>query len=174
MHEGTDLVAGAPAVDAVHEGLESVLRVTRRARQQWAEEHPGVPAGHIALLQQVERLGDAAAAPSRSGCRLKDLATTLGLDASTVSREVAHLIAIGLVERRADPADGRAARLALTLEGHRQLELLRAAVRTRLADAVRSWETADVEAFADALNRFADGLAAGTTTPPHRLLEVSR
>ena len=43
--------------------------------------------------------------------RVTELAASANLDASTVSRHVAHLDRSGLVERTPDPADGRAHRL---------------------------------------------------------------
>ena len=161
---GVRVVTASP-VEHVYDGLDALLRVVRRARQRWAEDHPGVPTGVIGLLAQIERTGGEGA--QATGCRLKDLAAGAGLDASTVSRETAHLIAMGLVERRTDPTDGRAARLALTELGRQQLQALRAGVLEQLDRAVESWDAAEVEAFAAALHRFTDGLCEVTTAPPH-------
>ena len=41
----------------------------------------------------------------------------LGLDKSTVSRQVSHLVDLGLVDRAADPVDGRAQVLTPSAEG---------------------------------------------------------
>ncbi|HYJ74969.1 MAG TPA: hypothetical protein VEV65_05175 [Kineosporiaceae bacterium] len=30
-------------VDAIYDGLSALFRTTRRARQRWSEEHPGLP-----------------------------------------------------------------------------------------------------------------------------------
>ena len=49
--------------------------------------------------------------------RMSDLAAHLGLDRSTVSGLIDRAETAGLVERRADAADGRAARVALTDTG---------------------------------------------------------
>jgi EmrB/QacA subfamily drug resistance transporter len=100
----------------------------------------------MALLMQIEQgsrggqTGGSEQPGSVSGCRLKDLAALAGLDASTVSRETAHLIALGLVERRSDPLDGRAARLALTEQGRERLRLLQETILDQLARACVSWE----------------------------------
>src|SRR3954452_21927503 len=51
--------------------------------------------------------------PSRQG----ELAECTFLDPSTVSRRISQLVQHGLVERRADPADGRAVQLLLTGKG---------------------------------------------------------
>ena len=154
-------------VDDVYDGLEALLRVIRRARQRWADEHPGVPAGVVGLLAQIERSsGEGSDGGTAAGCRLKDLAALAGLDASTVSRETGHLIALGLVERRTDPADGRAARLALTELGREQLRAMRAGVLDQLDRAVGSWDAGEVAAFAAALHRFTDGLCEVVASPP--------
>ena len=69
----------------------------------------------------VERAADVPPArlvidgPHRSNA----LAEAAHSDPSTVSRQVAALVRIGYVERRPDPADGRACLLAATDEGHR-------------------------------------------------------
>src|ERR1700742_756817 len=52
--------------------------------------------------------------------RLSELAEKMQADPSTVSRQVANLVNDGYVERRADPADGRASLLVVTERG-RQL-----------------------------------------------------
>ena len=46
--------------------------------------------------------------------RASDLAEQVCADPSTVSRQVASLVKAGLIERRADPADGRASILVPT------------------------------------------------------------
>jgi DNA-binding MarR family transcriptional regulator len=155
-------------VSEVLDGLSALLKVSRRARQRWSEDRTGLSAGLMTLLMQIEQASPAEHAGQSdgvSGCRLKDLAALAGLDASTVSRETAHLIALRLVERRSDPLDGRAARLALTDQGRERLRSLREAVLDQLAAACGSWEPEDVEAFATALHRFARGLAEVVADP---------
>jgi DNA-binding MarR family transcriptional regulator len=155
-------------VEQVLDGLSALLRVSRRGRQRCSDEHSGLSAGLMTLLMQIEQAssGDRSEQTAgMSGCRLKDLAALAGLDASTVSRETAHLIARGLVERRSDPLDGRAARLALTDRGRERLCSLRTAVLDQLRGAMESWHPEDVDAFATALHRFARGLAEVSAAP---------
>ena len=129
----------------VLDGLAASYTVSRQARQRWSDDRTGLSAGLMKLLMQIEQ-GSRSEQDSReptgsvSGCRLKDLAALAGLDASTVSRETAHLIALGLVERRSDLLDGRAARLALTEQGRERLRSLQEAVLDQLAQACASWE----------------------------------
>src|SRR6478672_4645285 len=74
----------------------------------------GAAYGLLALLQD--------AGPLRAG----DLVSRLGLDKSTVSRQVATLVDLGLVERTADPVDGRAQVLNPSAEGSARLARIRA------------------------------------------------
>jgi DNA-binding MarR family transcriptional regulator len=98
--------------------------------------------------------------------RLSDLATTVGLDASTVSRHVRSLEDAGCVARTPDPADRRAAHLDLTPEGR---DILRQAVDRReeaLATALRGWSDADRRTLESLLQRLAHDLEA--TNSPER------
>ena len=63
--------------------------------------------------------------------RASDVVTRLGLDKSTISRQVAALVDLGMVDRAADPDDGRAQVLSTSAEGHRRLTEVRAARRAR-------------------------------------------
>ena len=67
--------------------------------------------------------------------RPSDLASALELDLSTVSRQVKHLEAAGLVVRRPDEVDGRACVLSLTDQGRDGLSAVRT-TRAKLLDAV--------------------------------------
>jgi DNA-binding MarR family transcriptional regulator len=101
-------------------------------------------AGYAILL----RLADAPA------LRIGELAERLGLDFSTVSRQVASLARAGLVTRTPDPQDGRAALLDLSEAGRRALRSTRRARRERLRTLLAGWEEHEVVAFARLLERF--------------------
>ena len=66
--------------------------------------------------------------PQRSSA----LAAAVCVDPSTVSRQIADLVELGLVERRADPQDGRATLLAATEAGQARHRLRPRAPRPRL------------------------------------------
>ncbi len=57
--------------------------------------------------------------------RLGELGTRLGITASTLTRNLARLEERGLLERVADPGDGRAQRAALTAAGRDAAEMVR-------------------------------------------------
>lgn len=98
----------------------------------------------------------AAAGPSRQG----PLADALGVDASTVSRQVRSLVESGLVEASRDPLDGRATVLAVTDAGRaflvEHLRSRRATLQAATADFTPH-ERADLVRL---LNKLAAALAA--------------
>jgi DNA-binding MarR family transcriptional regulator len=85
--------------------------------------------------------------------RASDVVAKLGLDKSTVSRQVAALVSLGLVDREPDPDDGRAQVLSTSTEGHRRLSRLRDARRERWEADLAGWDTSDVASLATLLGR---------------------
>jgi DNA-binding MarR family transcriptional regulator len=90
------------------------------------------------------------------------LATTLGLDATTVTRQVASMESAGLVVRRADPDDGRVRLIELSARGERKMREVQRAREQRIRDLVGGWPAADQRAFGDLLARFNGGLLRRT------------
>ncbi|MEU7766304.1 MarR family transcriptional regulator [Nocardia sp. NPDC049190] len=90
--------------------------------------------------------------PMRSGA----LAEALYSDASTISRQVAQLVERRLVERLADPADGRATVLAVTDHGRAVAEQIRRRRTESLATVLAAWTPESTAAFADLLRQFVD------------------
>ena len=109
-----------------------------------AELHPdldGAAYGLLALLQDAGPL------------RASDLVLRLGLDKSTVSRQVGTLVQLGLVDRAADPVDGRAQVLTPSAEGAARLASIRDVRRARWEDDLSDWPAADVATLAELLHR---------------------
>ncbi|MGQ0837176.1 MarR family winged helix-turn-helix transcriptional regulator [Actinokineospora sp.] len=105
----------------------------------------GVDRSSIVLLKALAALG-----PSRSSV----LAEAVHSDPSTVSRQVAGLVKDGLIERRADPGDGRASLLAVTDDGLARLQAQRARFALSLARMVSHWDPADIDRFVELFERF--------------------
>lgn len=92
------------------------------------------------------------------GVRLSELAAGLGLDLSTVSRQIPPLEDAGFVTRRPDPDDRRASLVHLTPAGVDASRRI-AAYRTRLvSQLVADWTAADVDHLAALLDRLATAL----------------
>ncbi|MCZ2816316.1 MarR family winged helix-turn-helix transcriptional regulator [Modestobacter sp. VKM Ac-2984] len=106
--------------------------------------HDGLDGAVHALMLLLDDAG-----PLRAG----DLVARLGMDKSTVSRQVTSLVDLGLVERAPDQDDGRAQLLSISAEGHRRVSGSRAARRSRWEADLSDWDAEEVAALATLLER---------------------
>jgi DNA-binding MarR family transcriptional regulator len=87
-----------------------------------------------------------------------DLAERVGRDYTTVSRQLARLEALGLVNRRISRSDRRAREVTITADGRAAVQAVDGA-RERLAQKMfRGWSEADFEQLVRLLRMLADGL----------------
>ncbi|MGY1822451.1 MarR family winged helix-turn-helix transcriptional regulator [Geodermatophilus sp. SYSU D00079] len=136
----------------VHEAIVHVEReialLLRRSRAMSArlsrELHPDLDGAAYGLLVLLEDAGP---------LRASDLVARLGLDKSTVSRQIASLVDLGLVTRAPDPADGRAQVLATSAEGAARLSRIRDARRARWEADLSDWPVEDIATLGDLLGR---------------------
>ncbi|MBC9717706.1 MarR family transcriptional regulator [Streptomyces sp. TRM66268-LWL] len=91
---------------------------------------------------------------------VKALAASMGIDSSTVTRQVAPLVESGMVKRTSHPEDGRAVVLALSPRGQSRLEEVRASRRELMAQLTEDWAPKEREDFCTLLTRFNDALSA--------------
>jgi len=159
-------------VDSLRQLEQEMGVVVRRLKRVIGERARAVhadlqPAAYL-MLTHVEAHG-----PVRASA----LAETFDVDKGAVSRQVNHLIDLGLLSGERDPEDGRATLLSVTAEGVRRLaeviEHRRALLDQRLGD----WSADDLAAFVDDLSRYnaalesaaldeADSAAAPVVTGP--------
>ena len=92
--------------------------------------------------------------------RLTELAQALGLDPSSVSRQVTALERAGLVTREKDPTDLRATRLLLTAKGNDVVAVVRAAREQALERLTPQWTSEDVDDLTHRLARLNSDLNA--------------
>ncbi len=122
-----------------------LLRRSRAISARLARElHPdldGAAYGLLALLADTGPL------------RASDLVARLGLDKSTVSRQLSSLVALGMVDREPDPADGRAQVLRPSPDGAARLSRIRDARRARWEADLSGWPADDVATLAELLAR---------------------
>lgn len=140
----TTVVDDLAVADRISQELVRLLRVVARIRQ-----HGDVAVGHV-LGVLLER------GPQRVG----GIAQALGTDPSTVSRQVTALVEAGLVERRADPDDGRAHLLAATAAGSQRCAVGRRHRVEAIAEILAGWPEESRHRLAALLGRFADDMQA--------------
>lgn len=147
----------ARVADNVVELMRSFNRV--KARVLAAAEHDVEWSAHV-LLRHLQSEG-----PKRAG----ELAECVHVDPSTVSRQVAALVRGGLLERRADPADGRASLLVLTDRAHSVLADHARLRLDRFSEMLHDWSEDDLERFGALLERFtaAYDRTSGEWPPQH-------
>ena len=91
---------------------------------------------------------------------INGLASALGLDATTVTRQVATMEAARLVLRRPDPRDGRVTLISLSQPGRRVMRAVQLARKERVANLLRDWTDDDRRDLGRLLARFNDALTS--------------
>jgi DNA-binding MarR family transcriptional regulator len=168
LHVARKLPAGGDVIsteelrtaDEVGSQLVRLVRLIERVQAQYQAEHTDA-VDRATYLLLVHLVKDGA---HRAGA----LADAVHSDPSTVSRQIAHLVQLGLVERVADPADGRATLLVATAEGRRVFDENRQLRNRSIAAMMSDWPDADRQAFGQLLTRFTDGFEChkARTAPP--------
>jgi DNA-binding MarR family transcriptional regulator len=149
MLSTTDLPeTGATA--RVSQEVVQLVRASQSIRAQiHARQGDGIEWAGYMLLFQLCKDG-----PQRSSA----LASTACIDPSTVSRQVAQLVALGLVERRADPDDGRASLLAATALGEERHRAVHERRDRAFSHLLAEWPDDDVRLLASLLHRLNESL----------------
>jgi DNA-binding MarR family transcriptional regulator len=139
-------------VEVIERALNTLFRLSRNFRFQEAVHNRSGFAVDRASYGVLARVGE------HQPVRLSDLAHLLGVDVSTISRQVATLELRGLLTRSADPDDGRAVLLELTAPGQAYLRKLSAAWHDIVADSLIDWEPREIARFAGMIDRFVGNL----------------
>ena len=109
------------------------------------------------LLVLIERLGPIG---------IVELADRVGRDYTTVSRQVAKLDELGLIERRGSATDKRVRAAIVTREGKVMTDRIDAA-RERLARTIfQSWDAQEIEDLVRLMRKFADTAKQGPRQEP--------
>jgi DNA-binding MarR family transcriptional regulator len=131
-----------------------LIEVTQAFNRFRANAHAAAPGGGDGILNllllKVLRDGP---------LRASELAEITQADPSTVSRQVATLVARGLIERRPDAQDGRASLLQATAAGVAFKERLAGSRSAHFSELLAEWSEDDQRCFADLLARFNDDFA---------------
>jgi DNA-binding MarR family transcriptional regulator len=114
-----------PDVDVPALAAELRLELGRLVRRVRAEAH--LPTGQAAVLGHLDREGDRTTS---------DLAAAERVRPQSMARTIAQLVALGHVDQRPDPADGRKTLLRITRSGRAALADQRARRAGWLAEAI--------------------------------------
>lgn len=136
---------------AVAHELARLARLFDRARADFAATcQDGLERAAYLLLARLVAEGPQ---------RLSALAEAVLSDPSTVSRQVATLVQLQLVERRPDPQDGRAARFTVTPAGQRVFAEHRRIRIQYTAAVLADWPAQEVHRLVHLLDRLNTGFA---------------
>jgi DNA-binding MarR family transcriptional regulator len=143
-------------------GLLRVQKLLVAAKHTAPQLQDGVDATAYPVLFVVAAAGTV---------RISELATTLHNDVSTVSRQVSALVVAGLLEKSADPTDGRAWVVSLSDAGRDALERIQDNRAGWFQGLLSDWEGDDTAFFVTRLRELGDALdanlrARGAAPPP--------
>ena len=131
--------------------LDIVAVMNRPQRDEVLIREAGIPLDRalFPLLVGIERFGPIG---------VVDIADRVGRDYTTVSRQVAKLESLGLVQRQESTADRRVREATITPKGKSMTDLVDAA-RDRIGHAVfKTWEASDLDDLVRLMRKFADAL----------------
>ena len=86
--------------------------------------------------------------------RASALSAAFDMDKGSVSRQVQHLLDLGLVDRTPDPDDGRATLLSVAAEGRRRLADVAEHRRKLVAERLGDWSSDELAEFGAMLRRY--------------------
>lgn len=115
----------------------------RRLEMNYRRRNHPMERAHYLLLAQLQ-----------DGARSTgEIAERLGLDHSTVVRQVAAVAGLGFARRVPHPTDRRSVLVAMTPEGEASLTAMRDQRRARLAIVLADWSITEVEELARLIER---------------------
>lgn len=142
-------LASPERVAALHEVEVEVGVLIRRVRRVIGERaravHPSLLPASYLILSHVRERG-----PLRASA----LSAVFEIDKGAISRQVQHLIDLGLLAREPDPEDGRATLLSVTPAAARRLDEVSRERSALLAERLGDWPADDISLLAGSLRRY--------------------
>ena len=137
--------------------LQRFHRLVTRAKSMLDLGDLGAEFSALLLLVPLRTMGP---------LRVTDLAEIKKADPSTISRQVAQLVKAGFARREADPADGRASRLAITEAGTAACERLHERRQAWLQESLSHWPANRVATFVELFEEFNSSVEARLSNDP--------
>lgn len=140
--------------DALRHLEQEVGILFRRVRRVIGERarlvHPDLQPVSYLVLGYLSR---------NSPMRASELCSVFDMDKGAVSRQVQHLLDLGLVDRTPDPEDGRATLISVSEEGATRLGDVADHRRKLLDERLGDWTAGDLEQLGELLSRYNADLA---------------
>ena len=134
--------------ELLERSLTILIRRSASKSEHIAERlHPDLDGNAYALIAHIALV---------PGVRASDLAAHVGIGRATVSRQLARLATLGLIEREVDPEDSRGQLLSLSEAGYAAFDAAHDARVAGLSQVIAAWPIEDVSTFTDLLDRYAE------------------
>ncbi|WP_252275074.1 MarR family transcriptional regulator [Nocardioides sp. LMS-CY] len=120
-------------------------RIRRLLRERARTVHEELQSSTYLLLSWLD---------TRGPLRASEISETFGIDKGAISRQVQHLIELGLVDRAPDPDDGRATLLSASETARTRLVAVKEASRLWLDQRLGDLPDEDLAEFVGLLGRY--------------------
>lgn len=122
-----------------------IRRIRRVIGERARAVHPELQSSSYLVLSWLEQ---------HDSVRLSAIAEMFGIDKGAISRQVQHLLDLGLVNRAPDPADGRAALISASADAIARMHAVKQDQQVGLGDRLGDWSDADLADFVGLLGRY--------------------
>ena len=122
-----------------------VRRIRRVIGERARAVHEDLQPASYLLLNYLVTSG-----PQRSSV----LSDRFGIDKGAISRQVQHLLELGLLEREPDPADGRAMLVSASADADHRMQAIARERRRWLDERLSGWSEDDLRDFVVGLSRY--------------------
>ncbi|GAA2146398.1 MarR family transcriptional regulator [Nocardioides koreensis] len=129
-----------------------IRRIRRVLWERARAVHPDLqPASYLMLAYLADH----------GALRGSGIAEALCIDKGAVSRQLHHLVELGLVDRTPDPADGRATLVSASADAVRRIKDVAEDRRRWLDERLGDWTDEELAGFANVLGRYNAALDGG-------------
>lgn len=129
-----------------------IRRIRRVLWERARAVHPDLqPASYLMLVYLADH----------GALRGSGIAEALCIDKGAVSRQLHHLVELGLVDRSPDPADGRATLVSASADAVRRIMDVAEDRRRWLDERLGDWTDEELAGFAEVLGRYNAALDNG-------------
>lgn len=122
-----------------------IRRIRRVIHERSRSVHPELQPASYLLLSYLVTNG-----PTRAS----KVAEQFGIDKGAISRQVQHLVELGLLDRTPDPDDGRATLVSASADAQERLSEVNRHRREHLDEVLGDWDDDDLASFVGLLSRY--------------------